>query len=150
MPWHGRERTPLPSSIFDYKHGFIFLRKEDSDFRYQAAHDCGGRGPMQIHLREGAVLRWAETVLQGATHDPACPENWLGERISPRLWLKRAQVCLAARQVSGRRAEACRVFALERVLHAAAVTFGGEQGWSSAAREPFDDFHRSANSLKVA
>ena len=78
MPWHGRDRTPLPSSIFDYKHGFIFLRKEDSDFRYLAAHDCGGRGPMQIHLREGAVLRWAETVLQGATPDPARPKNWLG------------------------------------------------------------------------
>lgn len=31
------------------------------------------------------------------------------------------------------RAEACRVFALERVLHAAAVTFGGERSWSSAA-----------------
>jgi len=28
MPWHGRERTPVPSSIFDYKHGFIFLRKD--------------------------------------------------------------------------------------------------------------------------
>ena len=24
-----------------------------------AARDCGGRGPMQIQLREGAVLRWA-------------------------------------------------------------------------------------------
>jgi hypothetical protein len=33
---------------------------------------------MQIQLREGAALRWAETVLQGATHDPARPENWLG------------------------------------------------------------------------
>jgi hypothetical protein len=28
MPWHGREKTPVPSSIFDYKHGFIFLRKD--------------------------------------------------------------------------------------------------------------------------
>jgi hypothetical protein len=55
--------------------------------------------------------------------------------VSPRLWLKRAQerICLAARQVSSKRAEACRVFALERVLHAAAVAFGGERSWSSAA-----------------
>ena len=78
---------------------------------------------------------WAETVLQGATHDPARPENWLGGESIARLWLKRAQerICLAVRQVSSQRAEACRVFALERVLHAAAVTFGGERSWSSAA-----------------
>lgn len=33
---------------------------------------------MQIQLREGAVFRCAETVLQGVTHDTARPENWLG------------------------------------------------------------------------
>jgi hypothetical protein len=34
-------------------------------------------GPMQIQLREGVSLRCAETVLSGATHDTARPENWL-------------------------------------------------------------------------
>ena len=33
---------------------------------------------MQIQLREGVSLRCAETVLSGATHDTARPENWLG------------------------------------------------------------------------
>jgi hypothetical protein len=33
---------------------------------------------MQIQLREGVSLRCAETVLSGATHDTAGPENWLG------------------------------------------------------------------------
>ena len=35
-------------------------------------------GPMQFQLREGVSLRCAETVLSGATHDTARPENWLG------------------------------------------------------------------------
>jgi hypothetical protein len=35
---------------------------------------------MQIQLREGVSLRCAETVLWGATHDTARPENWLGGR----------------------------------------------------------------------
>jgi hypothetical protein len=35
---------------------------------------------MQIQLREGASLRCAKTVLEGATHDTARPENWLGEK----------------------------------------------------------------------
>ena len=43
-----------------------------------SARDCGGRGPMQIQWREGVSLRCAETVLSGATHDTARPENWLG------------------------------------------------------------------------
>jgi hypothetical protein len=33
---------------------------------------------MQIQLREGVSLRCAESVLSGATHDTARPENWLG------------------------------------------------------------------------
>ena len=33
---------------------------------------------MQIQWREGVSLRCAETVLSGATHDTARPENWLG------------------------------------------------------------------------
>ena len=33
---------------------------------------------MQIQLREGVSLRYVETVLAGATHDTARPENWLG------------------------------------------------------------------------
>ena len=38
---------------------------------------------MQIQLREGVSLRCAETVLSGATHDTARPENWLrGKSIS--------------------------------------------------------------------
>jgi hypothetical protein len=32
---------------------------------------------MQIQLREGVSLRCAETVLEGATHDTARPENGL-------------------------------------------------------------------------
>jgi hypothetical protein len=32
---------------------------------------------MQIQWREGVSLRCAETVLEGATHDTARPENWL-------------------------------------------------------------------------
>ena len=41
-------------------------------------------GTMQIQLREGVSLRCAETVLSGATHDTARPENWLGgEHIAP-------------------------------------------------------------------
>jgi hypothetical protein len=42
-----------------------------------AARGCGGRGPMQIQLREGVSLGCAEAVLSGATHDTARPENWL-------------------------------------------------------------------------
>ena len=43
-----------------------------------------GAGTMQIQLREGVSLRCAETVLSGATHDTARPENWLGgENIAP-------------------------------------------------------------------
>jgi hypothetical protein len=89
---------------------------------------------MQIQLREGAVLRWVETVLQGATHDPGPPGELARERVSPRPWLKRVQerICLAAREVSSKRAEAGRVFALERVLHAPAVTLGAGTGTTSA------------------
>ena len=31
---------------------------------------------MQIQLREGAVLRYAEAVPQSAAHDRRCPQNW--------------------------------------------------------------------------
>ena len=37
-------------------------------------------GPMQIQLRKGVRLRCAEAVLQGATHDTARPESWLGRK----------------------------------------------------------------------
>ena len=43
------------------------------------------------------------------------------------------RIGLAGKQRGSKRAEARRVFALERVLHAAAATVGGERSWSSAA-----------------
>jgi hypothetical protein len=39
-------------------------------------------GPMQIQLWEGAVLRCAETVPQGTTHDTVRAEIDYGEKVS--------------------------------------------------------------------
>jgi len=39
----------------------VYARFRYSDMK-EAARDCGGRGLMQIQLREGAVLRSAQTV----------------------------------------------------------------------------------------
>ena len=41
---------------------------------------AAGAGPMQIQLREGVRVRCGEAVLQGATHDTAGPESWLGQK----------------------------------------------------------------------
>jgi hypothetical protein len=59
-------------------------------------------GPMQIQLREGVSLRCAEAVLWGATTTRRAQRIGQEERVSPSLWLKRAQerICLATRQRS--------------------------------------------------
>ena len=41
---------------------------------------AAGAGPMQIQLREGVGLRCGEAVREGATHDTARPESWLGRK----------------------------------------------------------------------
>lgn len=75
-------------------------------------------GPMQIQLGEGAVLKCAEAVLQGTTHDTTRQEIGYGEKVSRRVSLKRLQekICLAESRRDTKRAEARRVFALERVV----------------------------------
>ena len=75
-------------------------------------------GPMQIQSEEVAVLRCAETVLQGTTHDTARQEIGCGEKVSRRLLLKRLpeKICWAESRRDRKRAETRRVFALERVV----------------------------------
>ena len=41
---------------------------------------AAGAGAMQIQLREGVRVGCGEAVLQGATHDTARRESWLGRK----------------------------------------------------------------------
>jgi hypothetical protein len=55
---------------------------------------------MQIQSWEGAALSRAETVLHGTTHDTERAEIDYGEKVSQRLWSKKAEegIGLPARQ----------------------------------------------------
>ena len=45
-----------------------------------AARACGGRGPYANSIEGRGKLRCAEAVIQGATHNTARPEGWLGRK----------------------------------------------------------------------
>ena len=101
---------------------------------------------MQIQLGEGRVLRCAEAALQGTARDTSCPEIGYGEKVSRRLSLSAPEekICLLENQRDTERAEARRVFALERM--ASCCRF--DQRWRAkldlGSGEPFDDLHGSA------
>jgi len=101
---------------------------------------------MQIQLGEGRVLRCAEAALQGTTRDTSRPEIGYGEKVSRRLSLSAPEekICLLENQRDTERAEARRVFALERM--ASCCRF--DQRWRAkldlGSGEPFDDLHGSA------
>jgi hypothetical protein len=73
---------------------------------------------MQIQLWEGAVLRRAETVLQGTTQDTVRVEIDYGEKVSQRLWWKKLEegIDWATRHSGTGHPEGCRVFGSERVV----------------------------------
>jgi hypothetical protein len=99
---------------------------------------------MEIQSWEGAVLRRAETVLQGTTHDTVRAEIGYGEKVSQRRWSKKVEegIDLTARHRDTERPEGRRVFELEKV-----VSCRNDPWWRTkldfGSGEPFDDLHRS-------
>ena len=100
---------------------------------------------MQIQWWEGAVLRRAETVLQGTRHDTLGTEIGHGEKVSRRWWSKKLEegIGLTARHSGTERPEERGVFELERV-----VSYRNADPWwrtklDFGSGEPFDDLHRS-------
>jgi hypothetical protein len=102
-------------------------------------------GAMQIQWWEGATLRRAETVLQGATHDTVRAEIGYGEKVSQRLWSKKVEegIGLTARQRDAERLEVPRVFELERVVSCRSADPWWRTKLDFGSGEPFDDLHRS-------
>lgn len=100
---------------------------------------------MQIQLCEGAVLKRAETVLQGTAHDTLRLEIGYGEKVSPSLWSKKLEegIGLTTRHRDTERPEGRRAFELERV-----VSWRNADPWWRTkldfdSGKPFDDLHRS-------
>jgi hypothetical protein len=102
-------------------------------------------GSMQIQLWEGAVLSGAETVLQGMTHDTVRVEIGYGEKVSQRLWSKKAEegIGLTARQRDAECLEIPRVFDLERVVSCRSADPWWRTKLNFGSGESFDDLHRS-------
>ena len=102
-------------------------------------------GAMQIQLCEGAVLRRAETVPQGTTHDTLRAEIGYGEKVSQRLWLKKVEegIGLTARHRDTERREVRRVFELVRVVSCRNADPWWRTKLNFSSGEPFDDLHRS-------
>ena len=102
-------------------------------------------GPMQIQWCEGAVLRRAETVLQGTTQDILGAEIEYGKKVSRRLWLKELEegIGLTARHRDTERPEGRRVFEWERVVSCRNADPWWRTKLDFGSGEPFDDLHRS-------
>ena len=100
---------------------------------------------MQIQSWEGAVLSGAETVLQGTTHDSVSAEIGYGEKVSQRLWSKKAGegIGLTARHKDAQRPEGRRVFELERVVLCRSADPWWRTKLDFGSGESFDDLHRS-------
>ena len=100
---------------------------------------------MQIQLREGAVLRCAETVPQGTTHDSVRAEIGYGEKVSQRLWWKKVEegIGLTARHRAAQRPEGRRVFELERVVSCRSADPWWRTKLNFGSGESFDDLHQS-------
>ena len=100
---------------------------------------------MQIQLWEGAVLRRAETVPQGTTHDTVRAEIGYGEKVSQRLWSKKLEegIGLTARHKDAERAEGRRVFELERVVSCRSADPWWRTKLDFGSGESLDDLHRS-------
>jgi hypothetical protein len=100
---------------------------------------------MEIQSREGAVLRRAETVLEGTTHKTVRAESDYGEKVSQRLWLKKVEegIDWTAGHRNAERSEGRGVFELERVVSCRSAGPWGRTKLDFSSGEPFDDLHRS-------
>jgi hypothetical protein len=100
---------------------------------------------MQIQLWEGAVLRCAETVPQGTTHDSVRAEIGYGEKVSQSLWSKKLEegIGLMARHRDAQRPGGRRVFELERVVSSRSADPWWRTKLNFGSGESFDDLHRS-------
>ncbi len=100
---------------------------------------------MQIQLWEGAVLRRAETVPQGTTHDTVRAEIGYGEKVSQKLWSKKLEdgIGLTARHKDAERLEGRRVFELERAVSCRSADAGWRTKLDFGSGESLDDLHRS-------
>jgi len=101
---------------------------------------------MQIQLWEGVALRRVETVLQGTTQDTVRAEIDYGEKVSPRLWLKKVEegIDWATRHSGTGRPGGCRVFELERVVSCRSADLWWRTKLEFGSGEPFDDLHWSS------
>ena len=101
---------------------------------------------MQIQWCEGAVLRRAETVLQGTTQDILGAEIEYGKKVSRRLWLKELEegIGLTARHRDTERPEGRRVFEWERVVSCRNADPWWRTKLDLGSGEPFDDLHWSS------
>ena len=102
-------------------------------------------GAMQIQWWEEAVLRRAETVLQGTTHDTVHAEMGYGEKGSQRLRSKKVEEGIdgATRHSGTERPEERGVFEWERGVSCRSADPWWRTKLNFGSGEPFDDLHRS-------
>ena len=102
-------------------------------------------GPTQIQLLEGTAFEVCRGCAAGHKPSHRTPEIGYGKKVSRRPSLQRLQeeICLVESQRDMERAEACRVFVLERVVSCRRFDPRWRTKLDFGSGESFDDLHWS-------
>ena len=110
-----------------------------------AARGCGGRGLYANSIVGRSGIKRCRDCAAGMTHDTVRVEIGYGEKVSQRLWSKKAEegIGLTARQRDAESLEIPRVFDLERVVSCRSADPWWRTKLNIGSGESFDDLHRS-------